>query len=86
MEEDEDEKGLVLHLELMEEYEEVLKLNWMDEHEKIQDPTPNPMDKRKENWNHIFAVCKEVPIKTLFVAAKTFCVFKVFRKNFFTKC
>jgi len=49
MEEDEDEKGLVLHLELMEEYEEVFKLNRMDEHEEIQDPTPNPMDERKEN-------------------------------------
>lgn len=39
MEEDEDEKIIVLQLELMEECEEALKLNWMDEHEKIQDPT-----------------------------------------------
>jgi hypothetical protein len=49
MEEDEDEKGLVLQLELMEEHEEVLKLNRMDEHEEIQDPTSNPMDECKEN-------------------------------------
>ncbi len=47
--EDEDEKGLVLQLEPMEEHEEVLKLNRMDEYEEIQDPTSNPMDKRKEN-------------------------------------
>jgi hypothetical protein len=35
MEEDEDEKGLVLQLEPMEECEKVLKLNWMDKHEEI---------------------------------------------------
>jgi hypothetical protein len=49
MEEDEDEKGLVLQLELTEEHEEVFKLNQMDVHEEIQDPTSNPMDECKEN-------------------------------------
>lgn len=86
MEENEDEKGLVLHLELMEEYEEVFKLNQMDEHEEIQDPTPNPMDECKENWNPIFAMCKEAPFETLLVAAKTFVYLKFLEKKVFTKC
>jgi hypothetical protein len=54
----------------------------MDEHEEIQDPTPNPMDEHKENWNPIFAVCKEAPIETFLVVAKTFVYLKFLEKRF----
>ncbi len=45
---DEDE-GHVLQLDLMEECEEVFKLNLVDNHEKNQDLAQDLMDKCKEN-------------------------------------
>jgi hypothetical protein len=54
---DEDE-GHVLQLDLVEECEEVPKLNQVDGHEKNQDRAQNLMDKCKENQNPIIIMCE----------------------------
>jgi hypothetical protein len=76
-----EEEGHVFQLDLVEECEEVFKLNLVDSREKSQDLAQDLVDKHEDNQYPIIIMCEEALIETLFEVVKTFHVLKILFKE-----
>ncbi len=70
-----EDEGHVLQLDLVEECEEMFKLNLVDGHKKNQDLAQGLVDKHEKNQDPTIIMCEEALIETIFELVKTFHIF-----------